>query len=580
MPRMSFRSLWTVARSGLLFSLLLCAGSSSSSLLAQDGSEYMGVEMAGSQQQSAGLTNRNSGIKRTENSLGRVQALLYPDAVNVLHANLVKIDYEGISAFVDEVVDQAGGTVQSSDQYRVDLREYQKSQVKSSFKALASTFQNALVKECFDKKIDEIYRITYQNGKDPGCVIYAVPIDGLSAEDQNTALEALDSRFSPIATFKRFGFIIAVTDHDSAIKPDLENIQAKYLAKAEEAQKNVYGAYSVSGNRGNAYGLTGASGINTMLGGAATQNANPQNQLLSEYLEEVEAAKKAARVESRSKALPFVRKRFSAPADSGDLTGLLEALTIGDGAFLTFATVGNADIEAQLSQDATDSDIASPFAGLGSSAVQTGDKEKDELSTAVLEVVKGNGSVNSQNVTIALSLVGTPKLLYVAKYSDADVAKDCADVFTGALAAVKTIVKDNVDKQIQESEIEEAVDFTPVIDDIFNALRPEVKDSKVAVMIDLDVLKKNAAAFMPLLGGKEAKTAVELESESIDWSVADESNEATGETAKPDANDDPFSAEDTEEESPIQDAVQAGEDEDDPFGENEEDDPFGDDSDF
>lgn len=585
MPRISFRSLWAAARSGLLLSLLICVSSSSSSLFAQEDYERMDAEKLalmeigdpddglmnsnGQQQQSVNLTNRSSGIKHNGSTLNSLQALLYSDAVSVVRVNLNKIDYESINAFVEEVVDQAGGSVQSRDQYLVDLRESQKSQVKSSFKKLASTFQNIIVKECFNNKIDEIYIVTYQNGKDPGCTVCAVPTDGLSAEDQNTALEALDSRFSPIATFKRFGFIIAVVEHDAAIKADLESIEAKFQAKLEDSQKNVYGAYTASGNRNsNVYGMTGASGVNMM--GGNSQNANPQATLIADYMAEVEAAKKDARIESRGKALPFVRKRFSKPAEAGDSTGLIEALKVGDGTFLTIASVGDADIQTPFQQSSVDADVSKPFAGLGAGKAQADDEAG--ILASVLDIVKGQNAPSAQNVTLALSLVGSPKLVYLAKYADADTAKDYAAIMTAAITAIKPMLKDALDKQIKEADLEEPVDFTSLLNDIFTALRPEVKGAKIAVKVDLDVLKQNAAAFMPLLGGKEAKSAAELESETIDWSAADDEAESTD--AKT-ADDDPFNVDADAEEEEVED-----EDESAPSDDDEEDDPFADDDPF
>ena len=104
MSRLSLRSLWTAARSGLLLSLLIYVGSYSSPLFAQGGYGPMDP-MTGAQQQTSTLINRASGIKRTENSIGRLQALLYSDTLSVQRFNLTKIDYEGLSKFVDSIVD-------------------------------------------------------------------------------------------------------------------------------------------------------------------------------------------------------------------------------------------------------------------------------------------------------------------------------------------------------------------------------------------------------------------------------------------------------------------------------------------
>ena len=214
MPRFSsLRSLWTVARSGILLSIFVCVVSSNGAAFAQmDSDKTATMELGdpvdpmysgspGAQQQTATITNVGSGLKRSENSLAKIQALLYSDTTFVVRIDLNKIDYESVAAFVDEVVDKAGGTVQSNDEYLVSLRESQKANAKSSFKTLLSTLQNIFVQKAFNNKFDEVYLIAYQNDSGDSCQILATPIDGLSAEEQNAAIDAIESIWSPITIF-------------------------------------------------------------------------------------------------------------------------------------------------------------------------------------------------------------------------------------------------------------------------------------------------------------------------------------------------------------------------------------------
>lgn len=590
--RMSFRSFWTVARSGLLLSLLLCVGSNHSSLLAQEDYAAMDEEklaamnigdpvdpMTGAQQQAVKLTNRGSGIKRSENSLGRIQSLLYDDVVSVKRVNLNKIDYELLSAFVDEVVDAVGGSYPSSNQYLTDLREFQKSQAKNSFKKIASTVQNIIVKGFFDKKVDEIYFIDYADGDEPGCTIVAIPTDGLNADDQNVVFEVVNSKkaVQPIAIFKRFGFIIAVLKHDNEQSVDIEALQAKYEQKLLDAQKPAgYGSYTVSGNNSNAYGMTGASGVNAGISGGlgmgASNQLNDQQAIALEFQQELEKALNQNRSQSREKVLPFVRKRFMNPADSGESQVMAELLRVSDGAFYTVAakSIDKLFSSSDVSQS-VDSEIAQPFAVL--SGQTSNDAQSDsQIETLISSLKEQNVDKTVQGVVCALSLVGSPKIVVVLNCANEQDANDCSAVFVGALALAKPTLKEFLNKKAEEIESDEPIVFDSFIDDLFTSIAPVAKGTKVGLKLDFDVLKRNAVVFRPLLGGKESKSQQELESESIDWSVAEEQTESAPEAQSIDVST-TDSNEETDEDDPF------GSDDDDSSEEADEDDPFGSDDD-
>ena len=49
----------------------------------------------------------------------------------------------------------------------------------------------------------------------------------------------------------------------------------------------------------------------------------------------------------------------------------------------------------------------------------------------------------------------------------------------------------------------------------------ETENADLAVVLNLEPIKTNAALFMPLLGGVETKSQQEMESDTIDWSLGD-----------------------------------------------------------
>ena len=447
-----------------------------------------------------------------------------------------------------------------------------------------STIQNAVVQKAFGKKIDEIYRITYGRGTEPACEILAVPTDGLSAEEQNAIVDTFSE--TSITVFKRYGFIVAVVGHDNAVEADLDSIEAKYRAKMEEAQKtaSAYGSYSASGaNNGNSYG-SGSSSLSSMAGGMGTYSENMSGgnrnsavanamgipaDILSDYLEEVQTATKDARTASRRAVLPFVRKRFTAPASAADANDFVEALRQTDGVAVVYVVdgiEGLADLTSKQLKSADD-EIAQPFAGLGSGS---DDEEAGSLADPIVDALKEQKTSSSvKTITVAISLVETPKVAALAVFDNSDDAKNFADEVAAALALAKPAAKDALDEQLAAVS-GQSVDFTPFVDDVFEALRPKTQDNKVAVFLDLAVVEKNASLLLPLLGGQEFKSEQELESDSIDWSVADDEN---GSDSSTDAtqDDDPF-ADPADDEEELEDNADEGED-DDPFG-SDDDDPF------
>ncbi|MBQ6826723.1 MAG: hypothetical protein IJO46_01810, partial [Thermoguttaceae bacterium] len=240
------------------------------------------------------LQNVPSGIKRSDvSSVVPLQALLYSDVDAVFRFNFSKIDYVGLNDFFGEIVDKGVGSIQSGDSYRVKLRVYQKSELKESFRAMLTSLQNFATQNFFANKIDEIYTLEYNINAADYTRVVAIPTDGLSEADQKLALEKLESLLKPITIFNRYGFIVAVVDHQNAVKPDLQAIQASFLAQAQAqlAQNGASGAANYAGSA--SYGSQTIAGV--------PNDLNLPDGLYREYAAAVEEAETNAKTESRKK---------------------------------------------------------------------------------------------------------------------------------------------------------------------------------------------------------------------------------------------------------------------------------------
>lgn len=573
MPRLSsLRPLRSRVPGVVLSACLLGAGVAS---FAQSSSDYASTTPPGygssapyganGQQDPNALQNVPSGIKRSDvSSVVPLQALLYSDVDQVFRVNLAKIDYVGLNDFFGEIVDKGVGSIRSDDSYRVKLRDYQKSELKTSFRAMLTALQNFATQNLFANKIDEIYVVNYAVGGADATTVVAVPTDGLSDADQKLALEKLEKQLKPITLFNRYGFVVAVVDHKNAVKPNLAAIQANFLAQAQTqiAQNGASGAANYAGSSG--YGSQTIAGVPNVL--------NLPDGLYRDYAAAVEEAQTNAKTESRKKVLPFVRRRFEKPADAGSL--FFDALKQTDGT--AFAAVVDADgLQAQIAKQAkkaTQTDVASVLSGsfAGSQA------DALEESTFDPQKFASNPAFeNFKTATFAASLVGSPKLALIVAFDSPETAKKSADAATAALTLAKPLA---AQQMIAATKGDADADLSPIVDAVFEGIKPQTAGSKVAFVLDLDVLKQNATALLPLFGGVETKSAQEMESDGIDWDLdAEEADDATETEAPADEaveekapadEDDPFAEEAdgaTEEDAPA--------DEDDPFAEDEED-PF------
>lgn len=525
----SLRPSRAIARSGILLSTLLALGS-----LVVPASAQMGGFMtsgydadspygSGAQQAPKGLVNIPSGIQRPGNysSNNAVKALLYQDASSVLHVCLNKIDYESLSSFVNEIVDKGAGSVRSDDKYRVQLREFQKTDLQNSFQSLLSSLQSTITQSTFKKNIDEFYCVKYVSSdpKKMGCVILAIPTAGLSDAQVCGVMDFLGEQNYVLTIFKRYGFVIAVVSHDSAIPLDLDEIDAKYQERMEKSVEAEYGSYSA---------------------GSSSDSSNSQKNsftaISEDYLNEVKAAQESNKTASRKEVLPRVRNRFSSPATEDEAKALSEGLQLGEGCAVTIC-VKNLDSIKDLLASSASSEASTdlPFAGLGSASDDSSASSPLDLgSLSKMLSLKDDSSAalpKCDAITVAISLVGSPKLALIQSFEQEDSAKSFSTAVDAALTLAKPMLLKTINEAVASVETTEPVDFTALVDDIFKDLKPQTSGNKVAVVLNLEPLKNNASLFMPLMGAVETKSEIEAESDEIDWSLGEENAPAPADPA-------------------------------------------------
>ena len=577
MPRLSsLRPLRSRVSGVVLSACLLGAGVAS---FAQSPSDYASSSSgygANGQQDPNALQNVPSGIKRSDvSSVVPLQALLYDDLTAVARVNFAKIDYVGLNEFVETVVDKGVGSLKSGDRYRDELRDWQKSDLKAAAKSFLAEAQNVASKTFFANKIDEAYLLVYDLDGSDSTVALAFPTDGLSDADVKTLVDYIGSWDErPLATFNRFGFVVAITNHRDKIHADVSEIEKRYQNSAAAASAQGQGA----GNSGSSAASYASSGY----AGYGSQNANglPDN-LQREMDAEIKVARETARKDSIQKCGAAIKARFQKPAEAG--SPVFNALKQTDGAAVAMVLASNdlANLKEKLAPEkpkTPESILAGSFADADSDA----EEKTPALITFLDQVDSIEGLSGFQTLTLAASLVGSPKLAVVVAFDAPEKAQAAADQFNKTLTAGKLAAPVFLAEQLKTS----GADLAPLVDLLFDALKPQTAGSQVAVVLDLNIFKENPTALLPLFGGVESKTADEEEAgvwDSIDAEEADdEADPFAEEEAAPadDATDEEAASADdaTDEDDPFADEEAAPADEeaeeDDPFGSDDEEDPF------
>ncbi|MGI6401429.1 MAG: hypothetical protein ACOX0A_04875 [Thermoguttaceae bacterium] len=598
----SLRSFWTTLSSAALVASVVALGCASvfaqgsgdpgapgGSMSGYDDSYYYGSSGGYGGQQRDVLTNLGSGIKRPDNfsSVGAVQALLYGDTALVVHFNLAKIDYESTKAFIDELVDKAAGSIQSDDTYLVQLREYQKEDLKESVQEYLSTLQRAVVEHWYNNGMDEAYVITYQS-TDPavlGSTIMAFPTEGLSEAQVQRLVDVVD-RYSPYAVFVRYGFVIAVIRHDDAPAFDLAAFQARFAPKLQSGQNQSYGSYSSGSPRSSGFG---SSGYGPNVGGSSSTNLGSNAASLQrEYSAELASAREAHKRDARRLVLPRIRNRFELPASAEESADFMRGLSLSDGAVLTFATTDLQGLGGLILKEAASAgEAGTPFGALGqlSGSAPGATPAAPKLSLGSMDELLGNETASLDDLsclTFSISLVGdAPRGVLFLSFNNEDDAKSSAKVIETTLTLTGPMILEGLKNQMANAGIDtNEVDLSPIFSGILAGLKPRVSGSDLALVLDLEPLKANAGLFVPLLGGVETKSRQEMESDMIDWSIGSAPGGASTTAPADDSAaadpDDPFGSLDLFNTDDASDDDSSTVDPDDPFGSS---DPFGADDD-
>lgn len=607
MPRLSsMRSLGALMFPGLVVFLVFALVSASSPVIAQmgDGDASGGA----GQQQAANLVNMASTVKRPAgfSSLSGVQALLYDEAVTVAHFDFTKIDYVSLSTYINDVIENAAGQVGSGDSYKIQLRRYQINQLKDDFKSLLSTIQNAVTEKLYADYIDEFYIITYKaTDAFNGATILAVPLEGFSEGEQAKVVDALAKGGEATAVFIRFGFAIAVIEHDLALPPvDTADIKAVYVAKTIEKnqlQQALNEANSVNNNaQGNNQGgvmgssLRADSSTSAMNAARTNAVANNMSQLegveidpsfRAEYQERVEKERENNRLKSRRLVLPAVRKRFAAPASAESSIQLAKALRSANGAAITVATVDFNSILKDLFAESEGSGGAASdaFSGLGKQAqdqsfsVSAFADENPEVAELTDKIAENGVGDAIKTFTLAISLVNKPRMVAFVGLNSAEDATKTADTLKQFLSVVKPLTSSIIANEVQKSsDNAEALDFSPLVNAFFESLEPKAIDDKMTITLDLDVIRSNAFVFAPLLNDPGDQSDVSGGLEDIGWNT--EGVEGSGKDSEQGGLDDDDPYLQSEDAGAVEDSAteqdESQDQGDDPFGDggNEEED--------
>ncbi|MBQ9128026.1 MAG: hypothetical protein IJY15_09750, partial [Thermoguttaceae bacterium] len=459
MPRLSsLRPLRSLASSGLVLSACLF-GAGVASFAQPPSSSYPSSDYGGyGQQDPNALQNVPSGIKRSDvSSVVPLQALLYDDVTAVARFNFAKVDYVGLNEFAETVVDKGVGSLKSGDRYRDQLRDWQKGDLKAAVKSFLVEAQNIATKKFFANKIDEAYVLVYDLDGSDSTVALAFPTDGLSDADVKTLVDYIGSweENKPIATFNRFGFVVAVTNHRNAVRVNVKEIEKGYQnrALAEGTQGQGAGNYGAAN-----YASSGYAGY-------GSQNANglPDN-LQREMDAEIKVARETARKDSIQKCGAAIKARFQKPAEAG--SPVFNALKQTDGAAVAMVLASNdlANLKEKLAPEkpkTPESILAGSFADADSDA-----EEKTPAFITFLDQVDSiEGLSGFQTLTLAASLVGSPKLAVVVAFDAPEKAQAAADQFNKTLTAGKLAAPVFLAEQLKTS----GADLAPLVDLLFDA---------------------------------------------------------------------------------------------------------------
>lgn len=109
----------------------------------------------------------------------------------------------------------------------------------------------------------------------------------------------------------------------------------------------------------------------------------------------------------------------------------------------------------------------------------------------------------------AISLVGSPRLILLTRFTDAAAASELSSAIKEALGGMKAGIDATIDAQLGELKdmgIPFVTNpFNAMLGIIFNGAKTEAKGTDSALVYDLDILRRNATVFVPVFGGVPSK---------------------------------------------------------------------------
>jgi len=410
-----------------------------------------------------------------------VQSLLYDSCFLVIRYNTEKIDYDMLEDFISDFIDKGIGSVESADHYLEELRTYQKEQLKYELTQYVLLLQNEIKKSFLSEyKITDFYQIYYS---DDGMQCLAFPVAGIDADKMKKLVDAIQEEINPICVVRRFDFVIAVTGHNNAGSLDLSSIK-------KPTQKEIL-AYKTKNQGMMMGGDTMMPPMPTMdsMGNMTTTKPKDESPT-GKYEAAVKEAKEGFRKSARPKVLPYVRHRFEKPATAEEAAPFLDAFSKTNGVAL-----------------------AAIFKNIPSDS-ETVENVQTDMLTPLLKGLEGKITWGA----FCISAVKSPRLVFLLRFNDEESTQMFSEIVGQMLNAVKGQVNNYIESFIKEFKLKKA-DLSPVIDQLFAEMRPQINQTMMAIEIKLDIIKENALAFIPLIGGTETKTASQKEAESIDWSL-------------------------------------------------------------
>ncbi|MDO5581555.1 MAG: hypothetical protein Q4G69_10490 [Planctomycetia bacterium] len=189
----------------------------------------------------------------------------------------------------------------------------------------------------------------------------------------------------------------------------------------------------------------------------------------------------------RAATLPEIRRRFM-KMSALKVPNVSEALAATDGVAITLV----------LKDTAALSDMIALCKANGFDIPDTGIQKTLEVNKKKFKWSVG-----------AISMVGTPRMVLLTRFSDGAAAAELSAAIKEALGGMRAGIDSVIDTQLTELKdmgIPFVTNpFNAMLGLLFNGAKTESKGTDSALVYDLDILRRNATTFVPIFGGVPSK---------------------------------------------------------------------------